>query len=106
MTIPDVAVEAVTWRLSAYAPAIDVDPDLSAGGGEATPASTRPMLFTRGAEPIDTPVYKRNELGAGATFDGPAVVEERETTSVVRPGWSVEVMTDGSLIATRQGANA
>ena len=106
MTIPDVAVEAVTWRLSAYAPAIDVDPDLSAGGGDATPAGTRPMLFTRGADPIDTPVYKRAELGPGATFDGPAVVEERETTSVIRPGWSVEVMTDGSLIATREGADA
>jgi N-methylhydantoinase A len=37
-------------------------------------------------------------------FVGPAVVEERETTSVIRPGWSVEVADDGSLIATRGSA--
>jgi hypothetical protein len=29
------------------------------------------------------------------------VVEERETTAVIRPGWSVEVGPDGSLVATR-----
>jgi N-methylhydantoinase A len=34
-------------------------------------------------------------------FSGPAVVEERGTTSVIRPGWAVEVADDGSLIATR-----
>ena len=44
---------------------------------------------------------KRLTLGAGDTFDGPAIVEERETTVVVRPGWHVEVAADGSLIATR-----
>ena len=31
----------------------------------------------------------------------PPIVEERETTAVIRPGWNVEVGTDGSLIATR-----
>ncbi len=46
-------------------------------------------------------------LAPGATLDGPAIVEERETTSVIRPGWSVRVAADGSLLATRvaEGAN-
>lgn len=104
MAIPDVPVEAVTWRLSAYAPAADVEPDVAVGGGEAVPASTRPMVFSRGSDAVDTPVYKRADLGAGARFDGPAVVEERETTSVIRPGWSVEVAPDGSMIATRSAS--
>ena len=43
----------------------------------------------------------RSMLGAGDRFDGPAIVEERETTAVIRPGWNVEVGPDGSLIATR-----
>lgn len=104
MAIPDVPVEAVTWRLSAYAPAADVEPDVAVGGGDAVPASTRPMVFARGSEAVDTPVYKRADLGAGASFEGPAVVEERETTSVIRPGWSVEVAPDGSMIATRSAS--
>lgn len=104
MAIPDVAVEAVTWRLSAFAPAADVAPDLAATGGEAVPAGSRPMVFARGSAAVETPVYKRGDLGAGATFDGPAVVEERETTSVIRPGWRVQVAADGSMIATRNRA--
>jgi len=64
------------------------------------------MVFGRGQDPVETPVYARSELGAGSAFSGPAVVEERETTSVIRPGWNVEVSTDGSLIATRIERNA
>lgn len=103
MTIPDVAVEAITWRLSATATTAPVEPDyqLSEASGPPSPASHRPMVFGRGQDPIDTPVYSRPDLGAGAKFSGPAVVEERETTSVIRPGWDVEVAPDGSLIATR-----
>ena len=41
------------------------------------------------------------DLGAGDRFAGPAIVEERETTSVIRRGWQVEVAADGSLVATR-----
>jgi N-methylhydantoinase A len=103
MAIPDVPVEIVTWRLSAIASSTVVEPDntLESAPGLPSPAGTRPMVFGRGEDPIDTPVYKRDQLGAGATFLGPAVVEERETTSVIRPGWSVEVTADGSLVATR-----
>jgi N-methylhydantoinase A len=108
MTIPDVEIEAVTWRLSAFAATSSVEPDssLSAADGAPTPISHRPMTFVRGQDPIDTPVYRRLDLGAGARFGGPAVVEERETTSVIRPGWSVEVAADGSLIATKGEGNA
>ena len=59
------------------------------------------MVFGRGIAAVDTPVYVRSELAVGARFNGPAVVEERETTTVIRPGWSVEVAADGSLMATR-----
>ncbi|MEO6654268.1 MAG: hydantoinase/oxoprolinase family protein [Ilumatobacteraceae bacterium] len=104
LTIPDVAVQAVTWRLSASAVTTIVEPStqLDAAAGAAAPIGHRPMVFARGVDAVSAPVYRRVELGAGARFDGPAVVEERETTSVIRPGWSVEVAPDGSLIATRQ----
>ncbi len=107
MTIPDVEIEAVTWRLSAFAATSSVEPDSSLGAadGPPTPIAHRPMTFVRGQDAIDTPVYRRVDLGAGARFDGPAVVEERETTSVIRPGWSVEVAADGSLIASRGEGN-
>jgi len=106
LTIPDVEIEAVTWRLSAFATTTLVEPDVSlaVAAAEPAPIAHRPMTFARNSAPIDAPVYRRADLGAGARFDGPAVVEERETTSVIRPGWSVEVAPDGSLIATRHGS--
>ena len=104
MSIPDVAVEAITWRLSASATTTVVGPDdfIASATAVPVPKSTRPMIFGRSMPPVDAPVYDRAALGAGSTFRGPAVVEERETTSVIRPGWSVEVAPDGSLIATRE----
>jgi len=60
------------------------------------------MVFGRGVSAATAPVYERASLRAGDSFDGPAVVEERETTSVIRPGWSVEVSVDGTLVATRR----
>ncbi len=108
MTIPDVAIEAVTWRLSAYAESVPVRPDtgVSVSGGEPEPASRRPVVFSRGSAPVEVPVYRRQDLGVGAAFAGPAIVEERETTTVIRPGWHAEVVPDGSLVATRAAGNA
>ena len=104
LTIPDVAVEIVTWRLAVSAAADPVEPDPAPTGSGGAAFARRPVVFARLHEPIDTPVYRRSELGAGDTFDGPAIVEERETTAVIRPGWSVEVGADGSLIATRNAS--
>ncbi len=103
MTIPDVAVEAITWRLSALATTAVAEPASTVGGSDSAPMpkSRRDVVFGRGHDAVEVPVYDRASLGAGARFDGPAIVEERETTSVIRPDWNVEVSADGSLIAQR-----
>ena len=106
MSIPDVGIEVVTWRLSAFATSEMVEPDPVASGVGAEPSGSRLMLFDRNSDQIEAPVYQRSDLGSGASFDGPAVVEERETTAVIRPGWTVEVAADGSLVATRQLPNS
>ncbi len=102
MTIDDVPIEVVTWRLSARA-----DPAELGGAEEAetttdgtpVPASTRTAVFGREQDAVEVPVYHRADLSIGATFPGPALVEERETTSVIRPGWQVTVAADASLVA-------
>jgi N-methylhydantoinase A len=99
LTIPDVGIEAVTWRLSAYAAANPVEPSLTVGSGVGAPRTHRPVRFSRATGTVDTPVYRRDELGVGQVIEGPAIVEERETTAVIRPNWTVTVAADGSLIA-------
>jgi len=103
LTIPDVAVEVVTWRLSTAADVAIADPvPTLPEGTDAVPHRHRPVRFSRTAPAVDVPVYRRATLPAGARFAGPAIVEERETTAVVRPGWDVEVAADGSLVAMRR----
>jgi N-methylhydantoinase A/oxoprolinase/acetone carboxylase beta subunit len=36
-------------------------------------------------------VYDRYLLGRGAAFEGPAIIEERESTTVVGPGARIDV---------------
>ena len=102
LTIPGLAVEGVTYRLSAVAPPADVPvATLAAASGEPIVDRHRPVRFERGRPPVATPVYRRPLLGAGHRLTGPAIVEERETTAVIRPGWAAEVLADGSIVATR-----
>jgi N-methylhydantoinase A len=103
MTIPGVPVEVVTWRISAFAPApeIALQAGGAAGGADAT-KGTRPVRFVRGQAPLDTPVFDRTALRPGDAVDGPALVEERETTAVLRPGWRA-VVTRRRLAGARAG---
>ncbi len=120
LTIPDVAVEVVTWRMSAYAPpprlAEPGEPghahgdgrdllDGDGGGpGAPTPGATRLVTFESGSPLVEVPVFRRDRLTSGDTISGPAIVEERETTNVIRPGWNMTVAPDASLVATRAAA--
>jgi N-methylhydantoinase A len=46
----------------------------------------------------DTPIYRRGDLAPGHHFDGPAVVEQTDTTTLVEPGMSVTVDAAGNLL--------
>jgi N-methylhydantoinase A len=43
-------------------------------------------------------VYDRSRLKPGARLDGPAIVEQTDTTTVIEPGWQAHVDPSGSLI--------
>ena len=47
----------------------------------------------------ETPVYDRYALGPGSRLTGPAIIEERESTTVIGPGAIVTVDTYRTLIA-------
>jgi N-methylhydantoinase A len=93
-TGPDVPLEGVSWRLLATGPAPSVN--LRAAGASSA-AGTRPVkgerlvYFPEWAEHRPAPVYDRYLLAPGAAFDGPAIVEERESTTIVGPAARIEV---------------
>ena len=47
---------------------------------------------------FDTSYYRREAIPANRPFEGPAVVLQRDTTTVVPPGWTATAETSGNLI--------
>jgi N-methylhydantoinase A len=84
--IEDVPIEALTWRLSATAPVPSIHPNFSGHGtGKVAAAKGRRRVHFPDAGYVDCTVYDRYGLTAGASYRGPAVVEERESTTVIGP---------------------
>ncbi|APH72294.1 hydantoinase/oxoprolinase family protein [Aquibium oceanicum] len=57
---------------------------------------TRPVWFDGTWH--DTPVYDRERLPLDASFEGPAIVEQMDATTVIEPGDRVRSDVDGNLI--------
>jgi len=70
------------------------------GGREPAPearAGVRPVCFPELAEAVATPIYARDALLVGNVIDGPALVEEHASTTVVLPGDRLQVDHLGNL---------
>ena len=74
-------------------------PTVPAADAEPAPRRMRAARFA-GVE-REVPVYARDDLGAGCTLRGPAVIEQLDATSVVPPDHRLEVDRFGHLVVSR-----
>ncbi len=97
---PDQPVEIVTWKLSAIggAPRIALA-KAAAGSGDGSRKGVRRAYFPEVRGYADTPVYDRYALTPGMSLTGPAIVEERESTTVLPPGVTATVDEYANLLA-------
>ena len=51
-----------------------------------------------------TPVVARDKLGTDYTIDGPVIIEEQSATTVVPPGWQVNVDEQGNILLHREAS--
>ena len=58
-------------------------------GGPGEPDETRPVYFD--GEWHDTPVYDRTKIPAGASIQGPAIINQLDSTTVVPPHTRAEI---------------
>jgi len=80
------APEALNWRLRATAPVPSIH--LNFAGQETGKVATvkgRRRVHFPDTGYVDCTVYDRYGLTAGASYRAPAVVEERESTTVIGP---------------------
>ena len=113
-----VPLEALNWRTVVSGPAPDLlgEPagggsagaasGSSAGGGSAGAISGPPQMkssrkayFPEIGGYVEIPVYDRYAVGPGSRLAGPAIVEERESTTVVGPGAAIAVDAHRTLVA-------
>jgi N-methylhydantoinase A len=95
------AVELVTLRLRARVPRDQVQTEaLKAGGPDPSGAQAgeRTVVLDRAAS---VAVYRRDRLLAGNLLQGPAIVEQVDSTTLIPAGWRADVHASGTLILTR-----
>jgi len=92
-------VEIVNLRVVAKGalPKPDLRP-IGNSGSAAQATKGRRKVWFRDVGFIDTAIYERDRLAAGATFDGPAIVEQHDTTTVMPPGTHCQVDRWGNLV--------
>ncbi|HEY6751520.1 MAG TPA: hydantoinase/oxoprolinase family protein [Rubrobacteraceae bacterium] len=92
----DESVELVNLRLIATVPVEKPELDEPAPEGEEPESETRQANFD--GEWQEAPVLDRERMGKGSEVSGPAIVEFKESTCVVRPGWRGAVDGVGTLV--------
>jgi N-methylhydantoinase A len=86
--LTDVPIEALTWRVVASGPTPQVDLRVQDGlerGQSDAVKGEREAYFSEARGFLKCKVYDRYSLPPGMEFSGPAIVEEKESTTIVGP---------------------
>jgi len=92
-------VEGVDWQLTAQGEASRAAPAAAGAGAAGRAAPTvRPAYFPECGGFTDCPVYARQAMAPGRPVQGPAIIEEPESTTVVPQGCRAMISDNGHLI--------
>ena len=99
----DSAVELVNIRVEAIGTIDELTPPQAPGaatGLEEALIARRPVVFSADGQPtsFDTAFYDRGKLGAGQVFEGPAIIEQYDSTVVVPPRFSGRIDEVGNMV--------
>ncbi len=94
-----VPMEIVTWRVTARGPVVPFHATTRASQAAGTPKAFRKLHAW--SDDQDAAVYERASLATGQSVTGPAIIEERETTTAIPPGWTATIDRFGCIVATK-----
>ena len=96
---PELAIDVVNWRVIAEGPRPEIELPTASGAARADGSvvkGQRAAYMPEAGAFVDTVVYDRYALVDGQRFEGPAIVEERESTVVIGSGARARI--DGSQL--------
>ncbi len=84
------------YQLALQAVGVTPKPELAShdpeeGAALPEPLARRPVHFDESDDALDTPIYDRASLPAGARVEGPAIFQQLDSTVVVPPGVTAEI---------------
>ncbi|MDH3443162.1 MAG: hydantoinase/oxoprolinase family protein, partial [Deltaproteobacteria bacterium] len=90
---PEVPLEIINWRVVASGPRPGMNLKLPHGEsrGDGGHKGTRSAYFPECGGYVETAVFDRYAVQPGMKFDGPAIVEERESTLIIGAGGRARV---------------
>jgi N-methylhydantoinase A len=104
-TVDGMDVEITVWSVNATTPPEQVAQiALATDAGVATATGQRELFDPALAAVSDAKVVLRDDMMAGQTVQGPAVVTEDETTIIVPSSRQVKAQPDGTIDMTTKGA--
>jgi N-methylhydantoinase A len=97
-------IEFVTWSVKAQ----DVRPEgerfvLETDGAAASAPVTRAVFDPASGKTLETAIVPRDTLSPGARVTGPAVIVERETSTIVTSPFDAVIQIDGTILLVRKG---
>ena len=104
-TIAGIDIEALSWTLTIAAPTPDIA-DASACHESSIlpePIASQSLFDPDVTERVRVPVYLRSDLSPGMKVEGPALITEDQTTTVVTAGYHAQINSHGYIVMTLQG---
>lgn len=99
LKLDDMKIELVNWRVSGFGRKPERK-TRAQGAPEGAASRGSRTVFLRG-QPTQVPVYRRVDLTSSDLVEGPAIIEERETTIFILDGWTLTLHETGSLVAEK-----
>lgn len=101
--IEGMQMEMVTWRVVVQGPVPEMEvKQFSITGGDAQAYKGARKVFFEETGYLDCPVYDRYALKPDEKFDGPAIIEETESTTVIGINSTVQVDKDKNILIDLQ----
>ncbi len=94
----EAVVEVVNVRATARFPGAQIDAQPSF---ERKDSATGTVTAWFAGSAVETRLYERDRLAPGDRIEGPSIVTQLDSTTLIAPGWRAQVDGDGNLLLER-----
>ena len=102
-TVPNVDLEVMNWGFIAATPARDAPPIPSPRATrKPAPDGTRKIYWGQNRRKLEVCYYERGNLNRGHRINGPALIVETQTTTLVGPEFDAVIDAVGNIVMKRR----